>query len=318
MKIDLLSSSLKINSEDFIQFVDNTINLLQKERQIGQITNGQVYHGLTELENPMKLVIVGDIHGDLKSLQTILKQINFENFLTSNKNKIIFLGDYIDRGSDSIEVLYRICYLKQKYPDSVILMRGNHEAPREFPFSSHTLPSEIRQFFGEKSADQIYEKLLLFFRLLTLVTIIKNQLILVHGGVPTEAKTKNFHKLISLAEDNIKNDKTLEEILWNDPRSEIHNGQDWENSRRGIGKHFGVKISKKWLGFTNTKVIVRGHEPCNCFRIDHNNMVMTLFSCKVPYPAFEAGYIEISGEKLILIKDGSDLSKYVKKLKTDE
>jgi len=314
MKNDLLSSSLKINAEDFIQTVENTINLLQKERRIGRITNGQIYHGLIELEEPDKLVIIGDLHGDLKSLQKILMEIDFENFLANSKNKIIFLGDYIDRGIDSIGVLYTICYLKQKNPDSIILMRGNHEAPTEFPFSSHTLPLEITQFFGDKPTEQIYQKLLLLFRLLTLVTVIKNQLFLVHGGVPTEIKTENFRKLIESAQDNMTKDKTLEELLWNDPRSEIQNGQNWEKSRRGIGRHFGANISKKWLEITNTKVIVRGHEPCQGFRIDHNNMIMTLFSCKAPYPAFEAGYIEISGEKLNSINDAGDLSKYVKKL----
>jgi len=314
MKTDLLSSTLKFNSEDFIQIIDNNISLLQKERRIKKITDGKINQGLIELENPDKLVVIGDIHGDLKSLQRILKEIDFENFLKSNKNKIIFLGDYIDRGSNSIQVLYVVCYLKQKYPDSIILMRGNHEAPTEFPFSSHTLPLEITQFFGDKYAEKIYQKLLILFRLLTLVTVIKNQLILVHGGVPTEIKTENYRKLIALAQDNMEDDIILEELLWNDPRSKIQNRQNWEKSRRGTGRHFGSNISKKWLEITNTKVIVRGHEPCKGFRIDHNNRIMTLFSCKAPYPAFEVGYIDISGEKLISINDASDLSKYVKKL----
>ena len=50
----------------------------------------------------------------------------------------------------------------------------------------------------------------------------------------------------------------MEEILWNDPREEIGNEDAWEYSRRGIGKHFGVEISRKWLRLSGTKVIVRG------------------------------------------------------------
>lgn len=193
-------------------------------------------------------------------------------------------------------------------------MRENHEAPTEFPFSSHTFPLEITQFFDEKPTDQIYQKLLLLFRLLTLVTVIKNRLILVHGGVPTDIKTENFHKLIESAQDNMTNDKTLGDLLWNDPRSEIQNGQNWKKSSWGIGRHFVANISKKWLEVTNTKVIVRSHESCQCFRIDHNNMLMTPFFRANPHPAFEVDYIEISGEKLNSINDAGDLSKYVKKL----
>ncbi len=85
---------------------------------------------MVELERiPEKLILIGDIHGDLQSLLWALKDINFDRLLRNPNNKLIFLGDYVDRGSNSIGVLYVMCFLKQKFPDSVVLMRGNHEAP---------------------------------------------------------------------------------------------------------------------------------------------------------------------------------------------
>ena len=101
---------------------------IEKERQIGHINRGKVNSQMVELDSlPEELVLIGDIHGDLQSLLWVLKDIDFETRLTNPKNKLIFLGDYVDRGSNSIGVLYVICYLKQKFPNSVVLMRGNHE-----------------------------------------------------------------------------------------------------------------------------------------------------------------------------------------------
>ena len=68
----------------------------------------------------------------------------------------------------------------------------------------------------------------------------------------------------------------MEEILWNDPRT-LPEGKKWENSRRGLGKHFSLDVTKKWLSISNTKVIVRGHEPCNGFKLDHDGRVLSLF-----------------------------------------
>lgn len=180
-------SPLNIDASDFVQVIQAASNVLETERQTGHITGGKILGGVAELRTPENLVIIGDIHGDFKSLFTVLQHIAFEEFLLNPYNKIIFLGDYVDRGSDSVGVLYSICYLKQKFPNSIVLMRGNHEAPLEFPFSSHDLPFKIIENYGENLGKWIYnKKILTFFRLLILTTVIKNQLLIVHGGLPTE------------------------------------------------------------------------------------------------------------------------------------
>jgi hypothetical protein len=143
--INIQRSSLNLKSADFIEALDKAIMVMRLQRQQQKILGGQVDAAMLDIIVPEKLVLIGDIHGDLKTLFKILDGIKFEEFLTNGNNKMIFLGDYVDRGNDSIGVLYTLCYLKQKYPDSVILMRGNHEAPVEFPFSAHDLPYRIVQ-----------------------------------------------------------------------------------------------------------------------------------------------------------------------------
>ena len=316
---DFMKVVLKVGASEFIQAIDNTIAIMQKERQSGRIVNGKIYGGFVELQVPENLVLVGDLHGDIKSFVQVLQDINVESFLANNHNKIIFLGDYADRGTNSIRVLYMLCYIKQRYPNSVILMRGNHESPLEFPFSSHDLPVEIVNFFGIKAGKLIYNKKILpFFKLLVIATLIKGQLFIVHGGLPvhiSETLISDVRRIIATSAESHLCNTVMEEILWNDPRENIENKLGWENSKRGFGKYFGIDISKKWLQITGTKAIIRGHEPCQGFKIDHCGAIMTLFSCKEAYPAYEAAYIRISSDRLNAIHNALDLIHSVVKLK---
>jgi hypothetical protein len=313
---NLATSPLNIDASDFVQIIEAATNVLKTERQTGHIIGGKIMGGVAELLTPQNLIIIGDIHGDFKSLFKVLQDIAFEEFLLNPYNKIIFLGDYVDRGSNSVGVLYSICYLKQKFPNSIVLMRGNHEAPLEFPFLSHDLPFKIIEYYGENLGKWIYNKKVLpFFQLLILTTVIKNELLIVHGGLPSEVTGlgKDFRNSIAAAQENHMHNRIMEEILWNDPWKGIHT-EDWRYSERGVGRLFGINVSKKWLRISGTKAVVRGHEPCQGFKIDHDGMIMTLFSCREAYPNSKAAYISISSKQLHYIHNAIDLSQYVIKI----
>ena len=284
---------------------------MHAERKKGSIAGGKVSGGLVEITDLQNLAVISDLHGDSVSFFKILDEINYEQFLVNPMNKLVFLGDYVDRGSDSIGVMYSVCYLKHTYPDSVVLMRGNHESPSEFPFSSHDLPYKIEGRFGSGSK-KVYSKLLSMFKLLALATMVQQKLLLVHGGLPTEdVVIENYRESISTAQENHIQSRVLEELLWNDPRN-VDGAPGWEPSRRGIGRHFGSSISRKWLKASGTKAIVRGHEPCQGFRMDHDGMVLTLFSCKEAYPSFKAAYLMLNANQLGNIGNAKDLSQYVR------
>lgn len=309
--LQLRLSAAWAGASDFIQKIEQATAALQAERQMKGIVGGRVEGGLVEIHELENLAVISDLHGDSYSLFRILDEINYEKFLSRPKNKLVFLGDYVDRGSDSISVIYAVCHLKHAYPDSVVLMRGNHESPAEFPFPSHDLPYRIRGRFGNSGRD-VYGRLLSMFKLLTLATVVPDRLLLVHGGLPTEdAVIANFHKAIATAQDSHVYSRVLEELLWNDPRR-LDGAPGWEPSRRGIGRHFGSGITRRWLNATNTKAIVRGHEPCQGFRLDHDDTIMTLFSCREAYPAFKAAYLLLSAIQLHKIGDAKDLVAYVR------
>ncbi len=74
----------------------------------------------------------GDLHGDIHSLVAYLESLNQEGHLdgfrvAKPEVRLVFLGDYTDRGRHGVEVLYTILRLKLASPDQVWLVRGNHE-----------------------------------------------------------------------------------------------------------------------------------------------------------------------------------------------
>ena len=307
--MQLEEDAINVTASDFILHVERAMSALQAERQKGSIAGGKVSGGLVEISELKGLAVIGDLHGDSKSLYRILSEINHEEFLSDPMNKLVFLGDYVDRGSDSVGVLFSICHLKKTYPGSIVLMRGNHEAPAEFPFSSHDLPYETERRFADRDKE-VYYRLLSMFRLLALGVVIRQRLLLVHGGLPTEEIGLGS---IAAGDQNQLKNRVLEEILWNDPRQLSEPG--WEESRRGLGRHFGSSISRKWLQASNTKSIVRGHEPCQGFRLDHDDTVLTLFSCREAYPKFKAAYLMLDSGQLAAVTNARDLSNYVRFLR---
>lgn len=316
---ELEESSFEPGPQEFIEALEAATAALERERQTCNIKDGKLYGPVGILDGLLgDLVVIGDIHGDLQTLITILKDVDYKRALSNPHNKLIFLGDYVDRGSNSVGVLYTVCCLKRKFPNSVLLMRGNHEAPLEFPFFSHDLPKELTRRYGRRGKLIYDDKIIPFFQMLILLILIKRQLLIVHGGLPTDeeflGKIDSEKELELFARQQFFSNALTEELLWNDPVENIPSGLEWQYSRRGYGKHFGMTVSKKWLKATGSKIVVRGHEPCAGFKINHEGSVLTLFSCHEAYPGFQAAYLKVSKNQLEPISYSDQLSVYVKKI----
>ncbi|MCJ2670379.1 MAG: metallophosphoesterase, partial [Candidatus Thermoplasmatota archaeon] len=80
---------------------------------------------LVRLHDPRQAVIIGDTHGDLRTVISILSK---EFLPPEDKPYLVFLGDYVDRGPNQIATLNLISLLKVHFPDRVIMLRGNHES----------------------------------------------------------------------------------------------------------------------------------------------------------------------------------------------
>lgn len=73
------------------------------------------------------LYVIPDIHGMLDQLKLILNRLLPLRKTSGGKDRIVFLGDYIDRRANSHLVIDLLISLKEKYGDQVICLKGNHE-----------------------------------------------------------------------------------------------------------------------------------------------------------------------------------------------
>ncbi len=265
-------------AEELIELASSVRALLREEREKVDVGNYESHGSLAKIKDDVeRLVVVGDIHGDYESLMKMLSSVDLEEAL------LVFLGDYIDRGEQSPQVVYEILSAKLKSPSSVLLLMGNHEGPPELPVYPHDFPLHLMDLYG-RTWEDVYHSVMLCFRELYVCSVFEGSLFMVHGGVPTDPVT-----LSSLAKASQELD-LLEELLWNDPMS--HKGV--EPSPRGAGHLFGPDVTERFLKSMGVKVVVRSHEPCDGYEVFHGGKLITIFSRKGP-PYFNdyAAYLDI-------------------------
>ena len=70
-----------------------------------------------------RVLVIGDIHGMYEKLIMLMEKIQFD----PEEDLLVFLGDYIDRGPDSVRCLQYVYDFQHAHPDSVVCLLGNHE-----------------------------------------------------------------------------------------------------------------------------------------------------------------------------------------------
>ena len=103
-----LSKEGRVSKEQCHQILNDTISMLKKEPN------------LLKLKDPV--TVVGDIHGQYYDF---IKMLDVGG--DPENTKYLFLGDYVDRGSFSVEVALLVYSIKLNYPKTIFLLRGNHE-----------------------------------------------------------------------------------------------------------------------------------------------------------------------------------------------
>lgn len=110
---------------------------------------------------------ISDIHGFYNEMK---KSLNLVDLDSDKDNKLIFLGDYIDGGPKSCQVLYHIKMLEETYPDQVVCLIGNHDqmfidwyqGKDLHQWLSHDLQMiTTKSFFSENEFSRIFKEALL-------------------------------------------------------------------------------------------------------------------------------------------------------------
>jgi diadenosine tetraphosphatase ApaH/serine/threonine PP2A family protein phosphatase len=283
----LIKESQSVQSEDFIETVEKTIHLLRGES--GKNGHMEITGRLVQLEPTGEALVIGDLHGDLDSLTHILNNSGFTQKMTRREDAVlVFLGDYGDRGRRPAEVYYLILKLKLAFPQQVILLRGNHEGPEDLMASPHDLPVNFQARFKENWT-QTYSKVRELFSYLYNAVIVKEQYLVVHGGLSPEITSVQDLAYANMAHPG---KKLLEDLLWSDQDDRV---QGVSPSPRGAGILFGKNVTEKVLRKLDVKILLRGHEPCReGFKLNHDGKVLTLFSRKgAPYFNSHGAYLQV-------------------------
>ncbi len=257
---------------DLKELIEEAISLMPRERMV--------------LIEDSVFTIVGDLHADLETFNIIKKKF---------EGKVIFLGDYADRGMYPIEVYSEV--LKMFVDGKAIMLRGNHESTQVYP---HDLPYYLSTNLG-RDAEEIYRLLQKLWDKMPISALVENEIWLVHGGVPTKSKRIDEND-ISRRDIERPDENTKLEMLWNDPWEKDYCG---ENYNRGFMYFFGKIATKKLLKALDVKVVVRSHEPYKVLKVEQDGMVVTVGSCAIPYGLSEAAILKVDLSKRF--ENGYDL-----------
>jgi len=210
------------------------------------------------------VTVCGDIHGqffDLIELFRIGGKLPNTNYL--------FMGDYVDRGYHSVEVVTLLLCLKLRYKNRVNILKGNHES-RQITQVYGFYDECLRKYGGEN----VWKMLTDVFDYLPLAALIDDQILCVHGGLsPSIDSLHNIRALERVQE--IPLDGAMCDLMWSDP--DERNG--WGLSPRGAGYTFGQDISEQFIHNNELNVVARAHQlVMEGYNWSHTGNVVTIFT----------------------------------------
>jgi len=259
---DYLLIEGRIMKRDFILLLETVMKLFSAEQT------------LLDIEAPIS--ICGDVHGQYYDLQRL-----FEVGGDPSDTTYLFLGDYVDRGSFSCEVIILLFCYKITYPTTFFMLRGNHECRHLTEFFT------FKQECEYKYDTEVYDLVMSCFDALPLAAIVNRQFLCIHGGLSPSIQTLDDIAFI----DRFTEPPTVGpmcDLLWADPMEDFSPRENQEyvfNHVRGCSFLFSFKAAVEFLDNNGLLSIVRAHEAQEAGYLMHTKneatgfpAVITLFS----------------------------------------
>ncbi|KAK8195947.1 serine/threonine protein phosphatase Pzh1 [Zalaria obscura] len=260
---------------------------------------------LLELAPAVK--IVGDVHGQYTDLIRMFEMCGFP----PNSN-FLFLGDYVDRGKQSLEtILLLLCY-KLRFPENFFLLRGNHECANV---------TRVYGFYDEckrRCNVKVWKTFVDTFNCLPIAAIVAGKIFCVHGGLSPSLSHMDDIREIRRPTD-VPDYGLLNDLLWSDPAD--LGEADWEANERGVSYCFGKRVIGEFLAKHDFDLVCRAHMVVeDGYEFFEGRTLVTVFSAPNYCGEFDnwGAVMSVSSELLCsfeLLKplDSSALKSHIKK-----
>jgi serine/threonine-protein phosphatase PP1 catalytic subunit len=200
---------------------------------------------LLELDAPLN--VCGDVHGQFRDLVRILQELGG----LPPRSKYLFLGDYVDRGDQSLETICLLLAYKVRYPEHVFLLRGNHECASI---------NRIYGFYDEckrRYTVRLWRTFTDCFNCLPAAALVDDRILCVHGGISPHLRS--LHQIRDLPRPcDVPEEGLLCDLLWSDPAAGV---RGWApNDDRGVSCTFGADVLKAFLRTHDLDLLCRAHQ----------------------------------------------------------
>ncbi|KAL7745900.1 type 1 serine/threonine-protein phosphatase catalytic subunit glc7, partial [Sorochytrium milnesiophthora] len=241
------------------------VQLAEHEIRYLCIKSREIFIGqpiLLELEAPIK--ICGDIHGQYYDLLRLFEYGGFPP-----EANYLFLGDYVDRGKQSLETICLLLAYKIKYPENFFILRGNHECASI---------NRIYGFYDEckrRYNIKLWKTFTDCFNCLPIAAIIDEKIFTMHGGLSPDLQSMEQIRRVMRPTD-VPDTGLLCDLLWSDPDKDI---TGWSENDRGVSFTFGPDVVTRFLQKHDMDLICRAHQVVeDGYEFFAKRQLVTLFS----------------------------------------
>uniref|UniRef100_A0AAQ4R1L6 Serine/threonine-protein phosphatase n=1 Tax=Gasterosteus aculeatus aculeatus TaxID=481459 RepID=A0AAQ4R1L6_GASAC len=235
---------------------------------------------LLELEAPLK--ICGDVHGQYYDLLRLFEYGGFPP-----ESNYLFLGDYVDRGKQSLETICLLLAYKIKYPENFFLLRGNHECAsinRIYGFYDECKQtifingerSHLFSLAGKRRYNiKLWKTFTDCFNCLPVAAIVDEKIFCCHGGLSPDLQSMEQIRRVMRPTD-VPDQGLLCDLLWADPDKDV---LGWGENDRGVSFTFGADVVAKFLHKHDMDLICRAHQVVeDGYEFFAKRQLVTLFS----------------------------------------
>ncbi|KAI6204396.1 Serine/threonine-protein phosphatase [Aphelenchoides besseyi] len=197
---------------------------------------------LVEVKAPVN--ICGDIHGQYTDLMRI-----FASCGLPFRSRYLFLGDYVDRGRHSLEVIVFLLACKVQYPMSIFLLRGNHDV--------YGFNAELRTRYRDVAhSTALYQHFNSVFAEMPLAALVSGKILCMHGGLSPHLNSLDDIRSIQRPLTVVKG--LAQDLLWADPEAGVTGFAP--NKVRATSHVFGEMAVQDKCKQLSIDMVIRAHQ----------------------------------------------------------